>query len=375
MRASSRKPLHVALATLASAALLFGTTACAGGEAAGEGADGVGASDSVFPQKGSGEVNLFNFTNYINPDTLEQFTAETGIKVNVDTFSSAEEMVAKVKTGSATYDVVTVSDYVAEDLIASGQLMEIDATAWPNGGNIEDDFIEIYFDEGRNYTTPYAMIYNGIGYNAAEVKGSVTGWADYFAAPEGSAGKIGLHDSQTFVIDAALLATGAEPCSSDGADYQKALDLLNEFKPSVKTISSDGTIDRLAGGETLLSTMWNGSFARAQAQNADLAYVLPEEGYVMGGDNLAILANAQNVDNAKIFMNWMLDPANAAPNANWIKYSVPLEGIGEELDKLDAGGARVVVPDEQEAARGILQMPCSDDVKEQYDKLWTIFKG
>ncbi|WP_449280690.1 ABC transporter substrate-binding protein [Leucobacter sp.] len=367
-----RAPLRLTLAATAVAALLLGVTACGASEAGG---DDAGAADAAFPESGSGVVNLFNFTNYINPETLEQFTEDTGITVNVDTFSSAEEMVAKVKTGSATYDVVTVSDYVAEDLIASGQLLEIDATSWPNGGNIEDGFVDMFFDEGRKYTTPYAMIYNGIGYSSAALQDPVTSWDDYFSAPAGSSGMIGLHDSQTFVIDAALLATGSEPCTDDGAAYQRALDLLNDFKPNVKVISSDGTIDRLAGGETVLSTMWNGSFARAKAQNPDLEYVLPEEGYLMGGDNLAILTNAQNADNAKIFMNWMLDPANAASNANWIKYSVPLKGIGDELDKLDDGGAKVIVPTAEEAERGMLQVPCSPDVKEQYDKLWTMFKG
>ena len=368
----TRAPLRVTLTAAAGAALLLGITACSDGGTASGGSD---AASTEFPESGSGEVNFFNFTNYVNPEAIDKFTEETGIKVNVDTFSSAEEMVAKVKTGSATYDVVTVSDYVAEDLIASGQLMEIDAPSWPNGENIEDDFVDVYFDEGRKFTTPYAVIYDAIGVNTAQVSEPIESWADYFAAPADAKGKIGLHDDQRFVIDAALLASGAQPCSTNGDDYQKALDLLNEFKPSVKIISSDGTIDRLAGGETTLSTMWNGSFARAQAQNPDLKYVLPEEGFTVGGDNLAILSNSKNADNAKIFMNWLLDPENAAVNANWLKYSVPVEGIADELAKLDDGGAPVVVPTDEEAARSIPGVPCEADVKEQYDKLWTMFKG
>ncbi|QIM17873.1 extracellular solute-binding protein [Leucobacter coleopterorum] len=365
-------PMRLTLTAILGSALLFGAAACSAAPGTDNSAEGT---TDAFPEKGSGVVNLFNFTNFINPEALKKFTKDTGIEVKVDTFSSAEEMVAKVKTGSATYDVVAVSDYVAEDLIASGQLLQIDATTWPNGGNIEDEFADIYFDKGRKFTTPYAVIYDGIGVNTSVVKEPIKSWADYFAAPADAVGKIGLHDDQTFVINAALFATGSEPCTTDGKAYEKALDLLNGFKPSVKIISSDGTIDRLAGGETTLSTMWNGSFARAQAQNKDLKYVLPEEGFMIGGDSLAILKNAANTDNAKIFMNWLMDPANAAVNANWIKYSVPLKGIDEELAKLDNGGAAVVVPTAEEAKRGVMNKPCSADVKEQYDKLWTMFKG
>ncbi|GAA1622570.1 ABC transporter substrate-binding protein [Leucobacter chromiireducens] len=355
----------------ASIALLVGASACSAAPAANTDAQ----NDAPFPESGSGEVNFFNFTNFVNPDALAKFTADTGITVNVDTFSSAEEMVAKVKTGSATYDVVALTDYVAEDLIDSGQLMQIDVPSWPNGGNIEDDFIDVHFDEGRKFTTPYAEIYNGIGVNTSVVTTPITSWADYFAAPQEARGKIGLHDDQTFIIDGALLATGGEPCTTDGEAYQKAYELLEQFSPNIKIISSDGTIDRLAGGETTLSTMWNGSFSRAQAQNADLQYVLPAEGYLSGGDSLAILSNANNPDNAKIFMNWLLDPENAALNANWIKYYVPVKGLEAELDKLPDDGASVIVPTAEEAARAIVQVPCSADVKEQYDKLWTMFKG
>ncbi|SJN09025.1 ABC transporter, periplasmic spermidine putrescine-binding protein PotD (TC 3.A.1.11.1) [Leucobacter sp. 7(1)] len=364
--------LRTTLTAAAGVALLLGTSACSASSAP---ADSPSDTAGAFPESGSGELNYFNFTNLIDPEVLEKFTEDTGITVNVDTFSSAEEMVAKVKTGSATYDVITLTDFVSEDLIASGEVMQIDATAWPNGGNIEDDALDPYYDEGRKYTIPFSEVYNGIGVNTAEVTEPVTSWADFFAAPASARGSIGMHDDQTFIIDGALLATGGEPCTSDGEAYQRAYDLLESFKPNIKIISSDGTIDRLAGEETTLSTMWNGSFTRAQAQNPDLAYVFPTEGYLSGGNSLAILENAQNPDNAKIFLNWMLDPANAALNANWIKYYVPLKGIEAELDKLDAEGAAVIVPTAEEKARGTVQVPCSADVKEQYDKLWTMFKG
>ncbi len=362
------KRIPQAIGAALGAALLLGITACSSQPS-------ESATDGAFPSSGSGEVNIFNYTNYLNPDALTKFTEDTGITANVDTFSSAEEMVAKVKSGGAAYDVVAVSDYVAEDLISSGSLQEIDATSFPNGSNIEKDFVNIYFDEGRKYTTPYTTVYNGIGYNPDSVTEAVDSWADYFSAPASAVGKIGMHDNQRFIIDGALLAVGSEACTTDSGAYQKALDLLEKFKPSVKIISSDGTIDRLASGETTLSTMWNGSFARAQAQNAALEWVFPSEGYMMATDNWGILTNAQNSDNAKIFLNWMLDPENAALNANYIKYSAPITGIEKFLPEPGEGDAAVIVPTAEELERGSFTVPCSEDVKEQYDKLWTQFKG
>lgn len=360
---TSRRTARLILAGTACAALLL-TTACS--TSAGE-APAEGASDE-FPEKGSGVVNLYNFTNATSPEAVEKFTAETGIKVNIDTFSTPEEMAAKIKAGGATYDIVTVQDYITEDLIASGVLKQIDATEWPNGGNIDE--VDVYFDEGRKYTTPYQVLYEGIGVNTATVTDPVESWKDYFSAPESARGLIGMHDGQTFVINAALLATGSEPCTEDGADYQKALDLMNEFKPAIKVISSDGTIDRLAGGETALSTMYNGAFTRAHAQNADLEYVLPEEGFMVGYTSLALLENAQNVDNAKIFMNWMLDPENAAITVDFGKYMNPIKGIGEFItDK------SVIIPDAEALERGVPSRPCAAEQQEQYDKLWTMFKG
>ncbi len=341
----------MALIALFCSTLLLGASACSATPAE-EPADPGSEGHPGFPTEGSGELNLYNFTNYISPDILAAFAEETGqIKVNVDTFSSGEEMVAKVKSGTATYDVVAVSAYLVEDMVASGLLKELDLTEWPNGGNIETGFIDVYFDEGRKYTTPYSTVVSGIGVDTDVVTEPITFLKDYFAAPASAIGGIGLHDSQRFVIDAALMAVGSEPCTTDGEAYQDALDLLNEFKANIKIISSDGTIDRLAGGETVLSTMWNGSFARAQSQNPSLEYVFPEEGFMVDLDNWAILANAQNADNAKIFMNWMLDPEHAGENADYIKYSQPIKGIEEFLPEATEGNAAVVVADAETMKR------------------------
>lgn len=328
------------------------------------------SSDGEFPTSGSGVVNLFNFTNAISPDALEKFEEETSIRVNVDVFSTPEEMVAKIRAGGAGYDVVNAQDYVVPDLAASDLLMEINALDWPNGENIGEDYRDLYFDEGRKYTTPYQVLYEGIGVNPEVVTGPVNSWADFFATPENAAGIMSVHDGQTLVINAALLAVGSEACTTDAAAYEKVDRLLEGVKPSLKLVSSDGTIDRIAGGEVALSTMYDGAFSRAKAQDPKLEYVFPEEGFMTGYTNWAILASAPNPDNAKIFMNWLLLPENAALNIEFGKYNTPVAGVDEYLEP-----AGVVAPDAETLQRGIPTVPCGPDVQEQYDKVWTRFKG
>lgn len=328
------------------------------------------SDDQEFPTSGSGVVNLFNFTNAISPDALEKFTEETSIRVNVDVFSTPEEMVAKIRAGGAGYDIVNAQDYVVPDLAAAGFLMEINALEWPNGENIGEDYRELYFDEGRKYTTPYQVLYEGIGMNPEVVTEAVTSWADYFAAPDSAAGIMGLHDGQTLVINAALLAVGSKACTTDPQAYQEVDSLLAGLKPSLKIVSSDGTIDRLAGGEVALSTMYDGAFSRAKAQDPNLEFVFPEEGFMTGYTNWAILSSAPNPDNAKIFMNWLLLPENAALNIEFGKYNTPVTGVDAYLEP-----AGVVAPDAETLQRAIPTVPCPPDIQEQYDKVWTRFKG
>lgn len=350
----------------AGAVILLGLTACSGGTGPGSPA----ASDGPFPTEGSGVVNLFNFTNAISPEALEKFTEETSIRVNVDVFSTPEEMVAKVRAGGAAYDIVNAQDYVVPDLVSGGFLMELDPLEWPNGDNIGEDYRDLYFDEGRKYTTPYQVLYEGIGVNPNTVTGPVTSWAEFFAAPEGAAGLMSVHDGQTLVINAALMAVGSEACTSDPKAYEQVDTLLAELKPKLKLVSSDGTIDRLAGGETVLSTMYDGAFSRAKAQDPDLEFVFPEEGFMTGFTNWGILSTAQNVDNAKIFLNWLLLPENAALNIDFGKYNTPVAGVDEYLE-----AAGVVAPDAETLERARPTVPCEPDIQEQYDKVWTRFKG
>lgn len=341
-------------------------------ETAAEG-DGSEAASSDFPAPNGGELNLYNWTDYISPDLLKRFEAETGITVNLDNFDSNETMLSKLQAGGANYDVVVPSDYMVAQMIELGLLQEVDPAAFPNGSFIKPEFMDVYFDPGRKYSAPYMYGTTGIAYDPTKAGGEIDSWVDFFDADSPAAGKIGTLNDQVELVHAALRAVGAEPCSVNRDDYVKVEKLLLDWKPNVAVINSDGVIGRMASGEQTVHMMWNGAFTRAQADNANLEYVYPSEGLNLWSDNFAVPVGAQNVDNAKIFINWMMDPKNIGEATNFVGYDNGITGSGEfMLPELSASDA-VIIPEEFKALAAPVP-GCSVEAIDLYDAVFTSFK-
>ena len=341
-------------------------------ETAAEG-DGSEAASSDFPAPNGGELNLYNWTDYISPDLLKRFEAETGITVNLDNFDSNETMLSKLQAGGANYDVVVPSDYMVAQMIDLGLLQEVDPAAFPNGSFIKPEFMDVYFDPGRKYSAPYMYGTTGIAYDPTKAGGEIDSWVDFFDADSPAAGKIGTLNDQVELVHAALRAVGAEPCSVNRDDYVKVEKLLLDWKPNVAVINSDGVIGRMASGEQTVHMMWNGAFTRAQADNANLEYVYPSEGLNLWSDNFAVPVGAQNVDNAKIFINWMMDPKNIGEATNFVGYDNGITGSGEfMLPELSASDA-VIIPEEFKALAAPVP-GCSVEAIDLYDAVFTSFK-
>jgi spermidine/putrescine transport system substrate-binding protein len=357
------------------------TTVGGGGETSSAPASSAAASDAAspeapagdFPTPNGGEVNLYNWTDYISPELLDRFESETGITVNLDNFDSNETMLAKLQAGGANYDVIVPSDYMVAQMIELGLLQEVDPAAFPNGQYIKPEFMDVYFDPGRLYSAPYMYGTTGIAYDPTKSGGEITAWADFFNADSPAAGKIGTLNDQVEVIHAALRAVGAQPCSTNRDDYIKVEELLAGWKPNVAVINSDGVIGRMASGEQTVHMMWNGAFTRAQADNANLQYVYPAEGITLWSDNFAVPVGAQNIDNAKIFINWMMDPANIGEATNFVGYDNGITGSSEFMTAELGANPAVVIPDEFKALAAPVP-GCSVEAIDLYDQVWTNFK-
>lgn len=326
-----------------------------------------------FPTPNGGEVNLYNWTDYISPDLLERFESETGITVNLDNYDSNETMLAKLQAGGANYDVIVPSDYMVAQMIELGLLQEVDPAAFPNGQFIKPEFMDVYFDPGRKYTAPYMYGTTGIAYDPTKAGLEITSWADFFAADSPAAGKIGTLNDQVEVIHAALRAVGSTPCSTNRDDYIKVEELLAGWKPNLAVINSDGVIGRMASGEQTVHMMWNGAFTRAQADNPNLQYVYPAEGITLWSDNFAVPVGAQNVDNAKIFINWMMDPANIGEATNFVGYDNGITGSADFMNADLGSNPAVVIPEEFKALAAPVP-GCPVEAIDLYDQVWTNFK-
>lgn len=357
------------------------TTVGGGGEASSAPASSAAASDAAspeapagdFPTPNGGELNLYNWTDYISPELLDRFESETGITVNLDNFDSNETMLSKLQAGGANYDVIVPSDYMVAQMIELGLLQEVDPAAFPNGQYIKPEFMDVYFDPGRKYSAPYMYGTTGIAYDPTKTGVEITSWADFFDADSPAAGKIGTLNDQVEVIHAALRAVGSQPCSTNRDDYVKVEELLAGWKPGVAVINSDGVIGRMASGEQIMHMMWNGAFTRAQADNPNLQYVYPAEGINLWSDNFAVPVGAQNVDNAKIFINWMMDPANIGEATNFVGYDNGITGSSEFMTAELGANPAVVIPEEFKA----LAQPtpgCPVEAIDLYDQVWTNFK-
>ena len=330
-------------------------------------------SATGYTEATSGEVNLYTWSDYFPEELIKKFTDDTGITLNVDYYDSNESLEAKLRASDGTgYDVVVPSDYMVQILANDGLLLEFDAQLLPNAGNIKEEFLDVYFDEGRKFTTPYLYGTNSFMYDTAVITEDLDSWED-FLNPPASAGQVGVMNDQTETVNAALRVTGGAFCTSDGAELQAAQDLLVGFKPRVDTINSDGILERLANGEQAMAMIFNGAGYRAMLERPTLKYVYPKEGVTLWQDNFAIPVGAENVDQAKTFLNWMLVPENMAVAVNFQAYASGVAGTDELMDEELAKSDAIVIPEGYDGAKPVL--PCNNEEISNYTKIFETFKG
>ena len=328
-----------------------------------------------YPKKPVGtELNLYNWSNYIDPALLKRFTAETGINVNLGVYESNAQMLAKLEAGARGYDIIVPTDYMVQIMAKKGLLQRIKRSTFPNGANLKTEFANPYFDPGRSYTIPYLHGLTGFGYLKDKVTTNPTTWKDFFAAIPSYPGKTTIFDDKKEVIDAALRSMGYKPCTRSVAQLQAAQDLIKSIKPNLNTIASSGNIGRLSSGTSVLLMMYNGATYKAKLANPNVVFVYPKDGLPLWQDNFAIPVGAKNVDNAKIFLNWMMDPENIAQASNWAGYNNGI--IGSDKYLLPAMQADTAfTPTAAQMALGVAMAPCSTAVNDLYTKVWTAFKG
>jgi putrescine transport system substrate-binding protein len=283
-------------------------------------------------------VNFYNWSNYMAPGVLEDFTKETGIKVVYDTFDANETLETRLLAGKSGYDVVVPTGYFLQRQITAKVFLKLDKSKLPNLANawpVVSQQLATY-DPGNNYGANYMWGTTGIGYNvnmAETILGpgaKIDSWDIVFKPENLSKFKeCGIHmlDSADDILPAALSYLGIDPNSTKQADLEKAADLVAKIRPLVRKFHSSEYLGALASGEICFVVGWSGDVmqARSRAEEAkngvEIGYTIPKEGAQMFFDNLAIPSDAKNVTEAYALINYLYRPDVAAKNSDFLSYA------------------------------------------------------
>ena len=348
------------LALLSAAALTLGLLSGCGGSNSGDAKD-PGTADK-------GVVNVYNWGVYIDESVLDDFTAETGIKVVYDTFESNEAMYGVLKNEGASYDVVIPSDYMISRMIEEDMLEPLNFDNIPNFEDVDPALKNPDYDPENLYSVPYMWGLLGVIYNTTMVDEAPTSWDIMF--DEDYAGQILMFNNSRDAIGIALKELGYSYNTTDENQIKEAIDLLIEQKPLVQSYVMDDIFEKMQSGSAAIGAYYYGDFLTMQEVNPDLAFCLPEEGTNLYVDAMCIPKNAENKENAEAFINYMCSTQAGLKNCEEIWYSTPLLSVREELDP-EVAADPYAYPDESILAQCESFKNLPADILALYDSEWT----
>jgi putrescine transport system substrate-binding protein len=335
-------------------------------------------------------VNVYNWSDYIEPTVIEDFTRETGITVRYDTFDSNDTLETKLLAGRSGYDVVVPTAYFLERQIKAGVFQKLDKSRLPNLTHVWAEVAQRLsrYDPGNLFAVNYMWGTTGIGYNlgkAQDILGpdaKLDSW-DFVFKPELLAKfkECGVYflDSSDDILSAALHYLGLDPNSAKETDLQKAADLVIKIRSSVRKFHSSEFLNAIASGEICFVVGFSGDIKQAQKRAAEakngieIAYSIPKEGAQLWFDNLAIPRDARNVAEAHALIDYLQKPEIAAKNSNYLSYANGNLASQPFIDK-SVLEDRAIYPDE--ATMGRLYTINAHDAKTTrlMNRLWTRIK-
>src|ERR1700726_2682355 len=335
-------------------------------------------------------VNFYNWSNYMAPGVLEDFTKETGIKVVYDTFDANETLETRLLAGKSGYDVVVPTAYFLQRQITANVFQKLDKSKLPNLANAWGVVTKrlATYDPGNLYAANYMWGTTGIGYSVKagqKILGPdarIDSW-DIVFKPENLAKfkECGIHmrDSADDIFPAALGYLGLDPNSTKQADLEKAADLVIKIRPYVRKFHSSEYLSALATGEICFVVGWSGDIMQARARAAEakggieIGYTIPKEGAQMFFDNLAIPADARNVKEAYELINYLYRPDVAAKNSDFLSYANGNLASQKLVDPKILNDKNIY-PDDDTLAK-LFVIPARDPATQRViNRLWTRVK-
>ena len=349
---------------------------------------------AIAPAQSERVVNVYNWSDYIDPTVIEAFTKETGIKVRYDTFDANETLETKLLAGKSGYDVVVPTGYFLQRQIAAGVFQKLDRSKLPNLGNAWPEITQklAFYDPGNQYAVNYMWGTTGIGYNVRKMHdilgagATIDSWDVVFKPEQLAKFKdCGIHmlDSVDDIVPAALHYLGLDPNSTQEKDLDKAAALIAKIRPYVRKFHSSEYLNALASGEICFVVGWSGDIKQAQKRAAEaktaagngveIGYAIPKEGAQMFFDNLAIPRDAPHVAEAHAFIDYLLRPEVAAKNTDLVQYANGNLASQKLIDKA-VFEDKTVYPDAATMAK--LYTISAHDQKTQrlLNRMWTRIK-
>jgi len=336
-------------------------------------------------------LNIYNWSDYIAPDTVKIFEAETGVKVNYDVYDSNEVLEAKLSAGNSGYDLVvpTASPYLARE-VAAGIFRALDKAKLHNYGNLDPQILAAAAnaDPGNQFGVPYMWGTTGLGFNTAKVKAALGDDApvdslkllfDPDNAKKLAACGIEVLDTAQELFPAALLYAGADPLGRSAGDLDKAVAVMTAIRPYIRKFHSSEYINDLANGDICLAFGYSGDVVQAKNRAAEakngvaIAYSIPKEGAMIWIDMMAIPKDAPHPDNALAFIDFILRPEIAAAISNTVSYANPnrlaTEFVAEAI-RTDPG----IYPPEDVRRRLFFDKPVTPQFERERTRAWTRVK-
>lgn len=316
-------------------------------------------------------LNVFNWSEYLPQSVIDKFEETYNVKVNYSTFSSNEEMLAKLMAGGGKYDVAVASDFMVEILKKQKLVQELDKSALPNLKNIGPQFLGLPFDSENKYSVPYMWLAGIISYDSSKVKeGTITSYADLWK-PEFK-NSLTVLDDERVMLGITLKKLGYSLNETDPSILAKAEEEFKKLKPNIKAYDSDSPKTSLINGEAKAIFAWGAEGSLAKRENPNVKYVIPKEGLFLQQDNFVIPKDAKNKKLAEQFINFIMEPEISAEISHYFPYGNPNVAAYPYIDK-KVMEDMAVYPPKEALKKGEYLRDIGDSIT-LYDKIWSRVK-
>jgi spermidine/putrescine-binding protein len=317
------------------------------------------------------ELFVYNWTDYIGEKSIPEFEAKYGVKVTYDFFANTDEAYAKLGDDGGGYDVSFPISVDIPAFVAKGALLELDKSLLTNIGNLGPEWSNPGYDPGNAYSVPYMWWTTGVGYDTTKITDTPTSskalWDERYAK------HISMLDDWQEAFAMALIQLGHSANTTDTAELDEALALLEKQKPLVRVYSTD-TIGTLSSGDVWIGQIWGADTYAIQAENENVVFYLPEEGAVRGSDTMAIFSGAKHPIAAHLFINHMLDAEVSAANTNFIYYMGPNEAAKAFIDPAILADP-ALNPEQAIVSKLEELLDLGQTVRDEYLKRWQTLRG